>query len=314
MFSGIFYRLISFFEDLSEYQPFFAQYDFYFDFVAMAYEYIISYAVVFLTLYAFGSIGIYVLSKNNSVDKAWMSFVPFLRYVQLGRLVGQVRVFGGVTKNLGVFVAIFMFAAFVLNQTYDAIVYFEPCKQMAIANQYVKPQLSLNPFLMVLSIAGSICSIVSSLLEIFLLFAFFRCYEKKHPILYAILSIFLGISGIFIFVVRKNKKLDYANVYNRFYGQNPGGHYNGPYNGPYNGQNGPYNNPNGGQYDNPYNNQYQNPYQDPYGNRYQTQNPNPNEKPPKKDVFEEYADDPDGQTPKGDNNGPNGNYYDDLFN
>ena len=279
MFNGFFYSLISLFQELSEYQPYVAQYDIYFDFLAAAYQYAITRAVVFLIVYILGSTGIYVLSKNNSLDKAWFSFVPFLRYVQLGRLVGAMRVFGGVTKNLGVFVAVFAFVSFVAVEIYDVYAYYEPCRQMAIANKYFKPEVTISPATIVLSLTGSVTGVVSSILNIFLTFTFFRLYERKHPILYSIIGLLFNLSGIFIFVVRKNKKLDYSSVYERF-----------NFRGGFGGDRGPTVN-RYGDYDS----------QPPRGGQGAV--------PPQKDVFEEYSDAPsDKKTTEG------GNDYNDLFN
>ena len=64
----------------------------------------------------------------------------------------------------------------------------------------------------------------------FLVIGFFRYYEKRHPFLYTILGLLLGITSVFVFVVRNHDKYDYVSEMRRFYANNPynrSGYYGG---------------------------------------------------------------------------------------
>ena len=92
---------------------------------ALSWIYAIIYAMIAVTVFILKGIGLYTLSKKNGVDKAFLSFIPFVSYYQLGRLVGQMSVFKVKVKNLGIIVGALLFVTVVLSNIVEFFRYFE---------------------------------------------------------------------------------------------------------------------------------------------------------------------------------------------
>ena len=70
-----------------------------FNYSALAISTLVS-SILFLVIgYAFRSVGVYVMSKKQGLSTPWLSFVPFLGYVQLGKLIGPASICGIKMKN-----------------------------------------------------------------------------------------------------------------------------------------------------------------------------------------------------------------------
>ena len=203
------------------------------DYASIAYSTIIMSAIFELVLFIFKGVGLFILSKRQNLKFAWLSFIPILSYIQMGRLVGNVRLWGTRTKHLGLFVSIALFANQLSSWIVDFSVWFDPFKQIVQNNQYDPTvyQYALNnapPIMTFFSILSVIAGLAYVILYVFLIIAFFRYYEQKHPTLYALLSIFLELTGIFVFVVRNHDKINsfeeqrkyYENLYKEQYQNN----------------------------------------------------------------------------------------------
>jgi len=166
----------------------------------------------------------------------------------MGKLVGPARFFGVQVKNLGLVVLIAYAVSFLLTSVYDAVRYanaffyvFTENSETALADyaQYINNATSTELLLAIFSLV----ELLSFFVYAFMLITFFRYYEKRHPILYAVLSLIFGLSGIFVFVVRNHDKYDYIAEMRRFYerrmnetrggtyGRSPDGNQNGYYGG-----------------------------------------------------------------------------------
>lgn len=243
------------------------QLELYFDYQSLAFTSLASYLIVYAVLYVFFGVGIYKISKNNGYSTAYLAFVPFARYYQMGKIIGEVRLFGAKTKNMGLFVAIACALTTVLTNVLDVTLYsnalFEAVKMndySVVANILAEKQTA---FITILYYFNLVFNLIYIVLNVFMIIAFFRYYEKRRPLLFALLSIFLDLTPIFVFVVRNRKKYDFVAEQRRIFEQR------------YNEQNGGFNGSNG--YSNgSYRQSDDNPYSD-----YSTQ----------KDVFEEFPDD-----------------------
>lgn len=218
----MFGNLIETFRYLDQMYSALAGAEIYFDYTSIAYSTIITSAIIELVFFIFKGMGLYMLSKKHDISCAWLSFVPFASYVQMGRLVGEVKLFGKRTKWLGLFVAITLFIAQVCNWVYDFGVWYEPFKQMTVANTfdaalYEYTATHISSFMTFLYVFSTIIEFAYIVLWVFLIIAFFRYFEPKHPTLYALLSIFLNLTGIFVFVVRKNEKINYFEKQRQYY-------------------------------------------------------------------------------------------------
>ena len=96
-------------------------------------------------------------------------------------------------------------------------------------------------FLNILGYFVNILGIISTIAGAFLFFCFFRSYWPDHYVFAGVLSIF-GFFGIFAFIIRNKKRVDYGeyirskfNVYNGYNGANRNPNAGGPYGGPYGG-------------------------------------------------------------------------------
>ena len=227
IFGGFFYEIISFLEIMEEFRLSMSAY-----YVGMEYNYLglaIFYMAVslliYVTLYVFMGIGLYKLSVRRGATHPILSFVPFVRYYQMGKLVGEVRLFGKLMKNLGLLVSIFSAVAFVTVNAYDAYLYARPCIEILQANTYealAGYSLSVNDLLVTLFLPVNYLSRIAFVVTFaFLVIAFFRYYEKRRPILYSLLGLLLGITGIFVFIVRNHDKYDYMADMRRFYAGGP---------------------------------------------------------------------------------------------
>ncbi len=220
----MFSSLVELFKILDGYSKAFVEMgiDYYFDFASMATTSMITSALIELVFFIFKGIGLFVMSKRQKMSCAWFSFVPFLSYVQMGRLVGEVKLFGTRTKQLGLFVAIALFVTNVCSWVADIGIWYEPFKEMVTTskfdyNLYNYTMENVSPIFSTLNIISAFSDLAYIVLWVFLLVAFFRYYEPKHPTLYILLSIFLGLTGIFVFVVRKHDKVNYFEQQRKYY-------------------------------------------------------------------------------------------------
>ncbi len=181
------------------------------------------------------SISIYYMTKRQGYKKLWLSFIPIVNFIPLGKLLGKTVVWGKTIKNVGVwacvFCAISTFVNFLIN-----IGYYMGLAGIAFNWSYNISSNFINSWINgthILSIITSYVSIIFDLGYIFfyvsLVFLTFRLYNPQRSFLYAILSVFFEpLFGIFLFVSRNNPR--YV-VIRREQPQNQGGYYGGGYYG-----------------------------------------------------------------------------------
>ena len=92
-----------------------------FNYSAFAISALISSLLFLVAGYAFRSVGVYVMSKKQGLSTPWLSFVPFLGYVQLGKLIGPAKIFGMRMKNVGWLVFAFLLANTAAEAAYDVL-------------------------------------------------------------------------------------------------------------------------------------------------------------------------------------------------
>ena len=242
-----------------------------------------------LVVNLFFCFGLYLLSKKNGIDRPWLSFIPFARFYQMGRLVGKMRVFGKKVNNLGLIVAIAAAVNFVLQNVNDIIFNSGTVVEIIASGNFVVPKNTDSVVYDLMEILCDIVYVVYTIGFVFLVFPFFKYYERRHPILYTLVGVFFGITGIFVFVVRNHEKYDYISAerarYDAFY-SNYGDRFGGG----------------------------QNRYYDGYGGNFNGAQKDKNEK-KDEEVFEEYAsnDDKGANNVGGKNFDPFDDSGDDLF-
>ena len=196
----------------------------------------ISEVIFWLVGHLFLSFSIYHMTKKEGYKKLWLSFIPLVNFIPLGKLLGKTVVWGKTINNVGtwtcIFCAISTFVNFLLN-----VGYYMNLTTIAFGWTY---NISSNLILSwingthILSIIISYVSLVFDIAYIFfyvsLVFLTFRLYNPQRAFLYAILSVFIEpLFGIFLFVSKNNpryviiRQQPPQNYYGGYYG---GGYYN----------------------------------------------------------------------------------------
>ncbi len=210
--------------------------------------------ILYVISYVFKSIAIYTLSKKNGYKHLYLSFIPFLNFILLGKLVGKMILWGKPINNIGIFVCIFTALEFVVGIFYSFDVYVGIVRLALefITQGTVIIDMTFANFLTenavmyyLIEILYAIVSIAKIFFEVSLVFALFRKYAPQNYILFSILSIFIEFTfGFFLFAIRKNKPMtqeEYLREMAKKRGyyvyrvnpndfnnpQNPYGHYNG---------------------------------------------------------------------------------------
>ena len=229
----------------------------------------ISLAIVLL-LYALRSVGLFVLAKKQGIKKAGLAFVPAVWIYIACKLVGKTRFFNKPIEKLALIFTIIFAVSEILTIVYEFIIYFplfeyafihdgaifvgsasgagEMLRYMSIdettgifvAEQIFPFGLSIgkvNKILDVIYYVSSIFDLASIIITVTVYINLFRKFWPQHYMLAGLLSIFLGLFPIFVFVIRNKPAINYADyMRERYQRYNP---YNNPYNNPQN--NGGYN-------------------------------------------------------------------------
>ena len=254
------------------------------------YQWLIIGAVCYLVVYVFEAIALYTIAKREGYKNKWMAFVPVFNTYYIGVCAQKNKIFGAQTKYISLACAILellLISGYILNTVAYSLVFeqyiadYATLKENGAISYYIYEDVSHIPEN--LTWAGWIClnfenyvlsfmELAYFVLEVFVVSSFFRTYGPRHYFLYTVTSILFPVLGIMMFVVRKNRAINYAEflykererhyrMYQQQYGQQQ--NFNNPYN--------PYNTPNNG-------NMNGNPYQNP-----------PQPKPAPQDPFEEFT-------------------------
>ena len=199
-----------------------------------------------LLFYFLRSFGLYKLAARGGVKNAWFSFIPCLWMYTACKIVGKGKLFGKSFESLAVwFFLLFTFAA-AIPLTYNSILigpyigYLLQGNTVTItvgANRtMIDPMVEYSVGVLTLLDVFAIASYFMRIAEIFITVTvyinLFRKFWPEHYILAAVLS-FMGLFGPFVFAIRNNKEVNFAEyIRRRFYnaGYPPYGPY-GPYGG-----------------------------------------------------------------------------------
>ena len=238
--------------------------------------------VITVAFYLLRSIGLFILAKNQKINKAFLAFIPGVWIYLACKIIGKTRFFGKPFEQIAIWVGIIFTAFEVLSLAYNVIVYIPLAEYAFVLDKTVhiaesgatgtglKEYLGMGIYLEsafipygdswfvigkvldLLDIFIAILDILSIFITISVYFALFRKFWPQHYMLASLLSIFVGLFPVFVFVIRNKKPIDYNEYLRARYGgrANPYGY--GGY--------GPYGNP----YSNPYQQQPRNP-ESPFG-------------------------------------------------
>ncbi len=224
---------------------------------------------IYLVLYLLRSIGLYVLAKRQGVKKAYLAWIPGVWIYALCKVLGNSRIFNQPVQSLAVIMTVIFSIAEFLTFAYSFLMLF-PLFDYAIINgqtlyigtkaqfggefvhylnlnnslgvyvaQIIYPfgmsMVTLGKILNVLDLVSMLFDLASIFITVSLYFALFRKYWPQHYMLASLLSIFLGLFPIFMFVIRKKNPIDYNAYLRARYGA-----YQNPYGNPYGGYGNPY--------------------------------------------------------------------------
>lgn len=219
-----------------------------------------------IAMYVLRSIGLYVLAKRKGIKCAFMAFIPCVWIYVVCRLVAETRFLNTTIGKLAVVFTIIFSLSEILTLVYQFFIYFplagnfllgreifictdiEFAKNNGLTEYWVGDQgIWINesfvyPYadiygtiraLNVIYYVSMIFDLLYVIIEITVLMALFRKYWPQHYVLAFIMSVFFGLSGIFIFVIRKKQPVNYADYLRaRYRAYGPYGYY-GPYGNPY---------------------------------------------------------------------------------
>lgn len=235
--------------------------------------YLLIAGVCFAVVYVFQSIGLYTIASKGGFANKWMAFVPFLNMYYIGVLADKNKILNFKAKYVAIvaaaleFVYVALYALYYVAQflIFDGG-YAVPEYEMHayLGAEYTSVTYNISSLPHGLEWAGTVykyfpnlvlswISLLNVVASIFLLIAFFQTYSCRYYVLFALLSVFFPLKGIFMFAVRNNAGKNYGQYlkekqqrqyqdYQEYMRRN-GGFNNGGYNN-YNNQN-PYN---GGSY------------------------------------------------------------------
>lgn len=194
--------------------------------------------LVSIAFFVIKGIAIYTMAKRRNFDKLWMSFVPFLNYIVLGKLAGKAIVWGKEIKNIGLVVCILSAVTLIGGYLLDVGYYLSLIEGLYNV-KFVFNSAFINSWVSQTGVVFVIChylylgiDLINLFLTICLALLIFRKYYPERAFLYMILSIFFDFMfGILLFTVRNREYLTYEdflrsrqNYYNQ---NNPYGSNNG---------------------------------------------------------------------------------------
>ena len=261
----------------------------------------IAFAIVF-ALYALRSVGLFVLAKKQGIKNYGIAFVPVAWFYIACKLVGKTKFFDKPIEKLAWVFCLVFAGAEILTFVYNFIIYFPLFEYVFIHNGelligtyaqgegmmlymsisdevgiFVNKEIvpfglsvtTINKILDGIYYASSIFDIASIVVSITIYINLFRKFWPQNYMLAAILSIFLGLFPIFVFIIRNKPAVNYSEYMRARYEA-----YRNSYN-------------------NTYNTTYNNPQNNPYGNVNNQPNPNAQKESP----FEEFEDKKETQEP-----------------
>ena len=198
---------------------------------------IISSAIFWLVGHIFLSIAIYHMTKKQGYKKLWLSFIPLVNLIPLGKLVGKTTVWGMKIKNVGFWACITTAVSFVSNILLEIGYYvylFEYAFNVTVevTNEFLYLwMIQDNIFWEAFNLISLAFDLAYIFFYVSLVFMVFRLYCPQRSFLFSILSVFIDpLFGIFLFVCRKNPKHVIVRVQPPQGGYYGGGYYGAPRN------------------------------------------------------------------------------------
>lgn len=203
---------------------------------------------IVLAFYLLRSIGLYKLAVNQGIKNAYIAFIPCVWMFLACKLIGKVRIFGNTFEKAALVICIIFSVCELLPLAYNFlrifpyVAYYLEGGAITVKvgtetiiqaeNNFLNPfdTPAINMMINILRIASALLDIAEILIVVFVYIALFKKFWPQHYILASVLS-FLGLFSVFVFAIRNNKPVNYADyIRSKYYGYGQGG-YGAPYNG-----------------------------------------------------------------------------------
>ena len=229
---------------------------------------LLSMIAIFSIFYVFRSIGLYRMAKRKGLEKPWLAIVPFSALYIAQKLQPESK-YVKTYKNLYVVAIITKVVALLCVIIVDCLYLKQPLTKLIEGKVPLGSELMGNNLVAnLLNAVYQIATLAYSVMAFMIYSNIYKAYSLKRAnsfTIWTIISYFvvddLLLSGIFIFALRNNERVDYDAYIeyrrqqqfayrNSQFGGNPYGNQNNPYGrSPFGGGNG---------YGNPYGNGYNN--------------------------------------------------------
>lgn len=190
---------------------------------------------VYIAFYVLRSIGIYKLAKSQGVEKAYFAWIPCLWMFTACKIIGKARFFSTTAEKVAVWACVLFSVAVIVPFIGNFLSYFpyvayyleggsltlNASEGLVIyaGSDFVNnfDTNAINTIIKILSAFGYILRLVEIFITVSVYIALFKKFWPQHYILAAVLS-FFGLFGIFAFVIRNNKAVDFNEyIRSRYY-------------------------------------------------------------------------------------------------
>ena len=93
--------------------------------------------VITLAFYLLRSFGLYILAKNQKVDKAFLAFIPGVWIYIACKIIGKARIFGKTFEQIAIWIAIIFTISEVLTLVYNIMIYVPLAKYVFVLDKTV---------------------------------------------------------------------------------------------------------------------------------------------------------------------------------
>ena len=193
--------------------------------------------IIALAFYALRSVGLYKLAVNQGIKNAYVAFIPCVWIFIACKLIGKIRFFGTTFEKAALIVCLIFSACEILPFAYNFlrlfpyIAYYLEGGQITVSvgaetviyagddfiNHFDTP--AINTILNILRIVSGLLDIAEVVIVVFVYISLFKKFWPQHYIIASVLS-FFGLFGVFVFAIRNNKPVNYADyIRSRYYGR-----------------------------------------------------------------------------------------------
>ncbi len=221
-------------------------------------------AVYYIICYVFLGIGLYTMARRRNMQAAFLAWVPIANTYLMGKLIGEINVFGIKVKNIGL-IGVITGVVYAGVAIANEVIYVDLLKDVwtdvinegskfhiygyktvdTITGEVLKEvpgefySISTGVTASILMLANSLTQLIDKIVCFTILLFMFRNYAPKSSFLFAILSIFFNILGpIFVFAIRNNSCEEYREymkmkMHSIYGGGNPYQYGDGSYRDPF---------------------------------------------------------------------------------